>query len=82
MNFGLDHLGKNDAGANWFQFLWGRRFEWSAPQATPLERLRRADGGARGYAGALFVACAAADGTMRLRNALRATTAAGRPRRR
>ncbi|MBN9089896.1 MAG: hypothetical protein J0J01_23550 [Reyranella sp.] len=67
VNFGLDHLGKNDAGANWFQFLWGRRFEWSAPQATPLEGF---DGpmAAAGYAGALFVACAAADGTTRLRN--------------
>jgi hypothetical protein len=67
MNFGLEHLGKNDAGANWFQFLWGRRFEWSAPQATPLEGF---DGpmAAAGYAGALFVAGAAADGTVRLRN--------------
>jgi hypothetical protein len=66
VNFSLDHLGKNDAGANWFQFLWGRRFEWSAPQATPLEGF---DGpiGAAGYAGALFVACAMADGTIRWR---------------
>jgi hypothetical protein len=67
VNFGLDHLRKNDAGANWFQFLWGRRFEWSAPQATPLEGF---DGpmAAAGYAGALFVACAEGDGTIRLRN--------------
>jgi hypothetical protein len=67
VNFGLDHLGKNDAGANWFQFLWGRRFEWGPPQATPFEGV---DGplGAAGYAGALFVACAAADGTVRVRD--------------
>ncbi|HEY4167723.1 MAG TPA: alkaline phosphatase family protein [Reyranella sp.] len=66
VNFSLDHLGKNDAGANWFQFLWGRRFEWSAPQTTPLEGF---DGpiAAAGYAGALFVACAAANGTICLR---------------
>jgi len=66
VNFGLDHLHKNDAGANWFQFLWGRRFEWSAPQATPFEGF---DGpvAAAGFAGALFVACAVADGTIRLR---------------
>ncbi len=38
-NFSLGHLSKNDAGANWFQFLWGRRFEWSAPQNTPFDKL-------------------------------------------
>jgi hypothetical protein len=66
VNFGLDHLHRNDAGANWFQFLWGRRFQWGAPQATPFEHF---DGplAAAGFAGALFVACAAADGTVRLR---------------
>jgi Phosphoesterase family len=66
VNFGLGHLGKNDAGANWFQFLWNRRFEWSAPQVTPFDGF---DGpvAAAGFAGALFVACAAADGTVRLR---------------
>src|SRR5271166_1620546 len=65
-NFSLGHLGKNDAAANWFQFLWGRRFEWSAPQNTPFDVF---DGpiGTAGFAGALFVACAAADGTVRVR---------------
>jgi hypothetical protein len=64
-NFSLGHLGKNDAGANWFQFLWGRRFAWSAPECTPLE----CEGpvGAAGFAGALFVGCAAADGSVRVR---------------
>lgn len=67
VNFSLGHLGKNDVGANWFQFLWGRRFEWSAPQDTPF---RGNSGGpvcAAGFAGALFVACAATDGTVRVR---------------
>jgi hypothetical protein len=65
-NFDLGHLGKNDAGANWFQFLWGRRFEWSAPQDVPFEVF---DGptAAAGFAGALFVACATPDKTVRLR---------------
>jgi hypothetical protein len=65
-NFGLGHLGKNDAGANWFQFLWGQRFQWGSPQPTPFEIL---DGpiAAAGYAGALFLACAAPDGTVRVR---------------
>ena len=66
VNFGLDHLHKNDAGANWFQFLWGRRFEWSDPQSTPFEHF---DGplAAAGFADALFAACAAADRTIRVR---------------
>jgi hypothetical protein len=65
-NFGLGHLGKNDAGANWFQFLWGRRFEWSAPQDTPFD-VPEGPIAAAGFGGALFVACAAPDGTVRLR---------------
>jgi hypothetical protein len=63
-NFGLDHLGRNDAGANWFQFLWNRHFAWSDPEVTPI-----AVGAAPGsplaatqHAGALFVALAADDG--------------------
>jgi hypothetical protein len=64
-NFSLGHLGKNDASANWFQFLWGFRFEWGAPQDTPFET-----GGAiaaAGFAGALFVACAAGDRSVSVR---------------
>jgi hypothetical protein len=65
-NFSLGHLSKNDAGSNWFQFLWNRRFEWSAPLETPIE-LREGPIAAAGFAGALFVACAAPDGSVRLR---------------
>ena len=65
INFGLDHLGRNDAGANWFQFLWGRRFRWSGPEATPIAAAGAL--AATGHAGALFVACAADDGTLRVR---------------
>jgi hypothetical protein len=65
-NFSLGHLSKNDAGSNWFQFLWHRRFEWSAPLETPLEP---GEGpiAAAGFAGALFVASAAPDGSVCLR---------------
>ena len=65
-NFNLGNLGRNGAAANWFQFLWGRQFEWSAPQTTPFENC---DGpiAAAGFAGALFVACTATDGTIRIR---------------
>ena len=68
-NFSLGHLGKNDAGANWFQFLWGRRFEWTSPQETPFQGLAGPIAAA-GFAGALFVACAALDGTVRVRTRL------------
>jgi hypothetical protein len=66
LNFGLDHLGKNDAGANWFQFLWGRRFGWNPPQATPLGTDGRGGLCAGGYEGALFAGYAVEDGTMRM----------------
>lgn len=68
MNFDLGHLGKNDAGANWFQFLWGRQFEWGPPASTPFGG-EGAGGalGTAGFAGALFVACAADESTVRLR---------------
>lgn len=64
-NFGLGSLGKNDAGANWFQFLWGRRFRWGAPAATPVTPA----GGiaATGFAGALYVAYAGDGGRIRFR---------------
>lgn len=35
-NFSLSTLGKNDAEANWFRFLWGEHFEWSPPTETPV----------------------------------------------
>ena len=66
VNFGLDDLGKNDAGANWFQFLWGRRFRWSAPQAPPLGADGRGGLCAGGFEGALFAGYAVEDGTMRM----------------
>lgn len=36
-NFGLPSLGKNDDGCNWWQFLWDRKFQWAAPDETPVE---------------------------------------------
>ncbi|HWA85951.1 MAG TPA: alkaline phosphatase family protein [Opitutus sp.] len=36
-NFRLGTLGKNDAAANWFRFLWGERFRWApAMEQTPI----------------------------------------------
>ncbi len=35
-NFGLGTLGKNDADANRLRFLWGERFDWGQPAATPI----------------------------------------------
>lgn len=35
-NFQLDSLQKNDSGANWFQFLWGKEFKWCAPVNTSV----------------------------------------------
>lgn len=36
-NFGLASLEKNDHDANWFRFLWGKRFEWGSPRKTWLK---------------------------------------------
>ncbi len=65
INFGLGHLGRNDAGANWFQFLWGRRFRWGPSRETPIH----GGGGvcAAGLGAALFVAHVGADGVVRVR---------------
>jgi hypothetical protein len=52
-NFGLASLGKNDAGANWFQFLWGKRFAWGEGRETPLQTAGKL--AARFYQGALYV---------------------------
>lgn len=35
-NFDLPSLGKNDADANWFQFLWRKKFRWGGPESTPI----------------------------------------------
>ena len=35
-NFGLSSLGKNDEGASWWQFLWGKRFRWGRAVETPI----------------------------------------------
>ena len=40
VNFGLGSLGKNDAGANWYQFLWNRRFAWGGVDPTPITNAR------------------------------------------
>jgi hypothetical protein len=37
-NFNLGDLGKNDAEANWFRFLWGQRFAWKRPASTPIAK--------------------------------------------
>ncbi|WP_020409997.1 alkaline phosphatase family protein [Hahella ganghwensis] len=36
-NFHLGDLQKNDRDANWFQFLWGKSFQWQGPCETPLK---------------------------------------------
>lgn len=35
-NFGLGSLQKNDADSNYFQFLWGKHFQWGNPSATTI----------------------------------------------
>jgi hypothetical protein len=40
VNFGLGSLGKNDAEANWYQFLWNRRFAWGGIDRTPISDAR------------------------------------------
>jgi hypothetical protein len=37
-NFDLKTLGKNDQSSNWFRFLWGESFRWSAPEETPIAK--------------------------------------------
>jgi hypothetical protein len=43
-NYGLGSLGKNDKGANWFQFLWGKQFQWAAPKLVGLNVSVNANG--------------------------------------
>ena len=40
VNFGLGSLGKNDAEANWYQFLWNWRFGWGRVERTPINDAR------------------------------------------
>jgi len=63
VNFGLGSLGKNDAEASWYQFLWNRRFQWGAVAPTPIaETLALA---AECFAGALHVVAGAGAGVVR-----------------
>ncbi|HYM61194.1 MAG TPA: alkaline phosphatase family protein, partial [Thermoanaerobaculia bacterium] len=61
-NFGLGDLGKNDAGANWFQFLWGERFHWNTPAATPVTAAGAL--AAEGFEDALYVVYGGAGGSL------------------
>jgi hypothetical protein len=47
-------LGKNDFGANWFQFLWGREFRWQPAPPSPFTGAGCM--AAAGFGGALYVA--------------------------
>ena len=64
-NFNLGDLQKNDRDANWFQFLWNKRFAWNAPQKTPLVNPKCL--GAVSYDGLLYVASADSDGHLSVR---------------
>lgn len=64
-NFGLAHLGKNDAHSNWFQFLWGKHFEWGTPQPTPL--VTHGHVAMAEYQGALYVVYPDAEGELTFR---------------
>ncbi|MDJ0841058.1 MAG: alkaline phosphatase family protein [Acidobacteriota bacterium] len=64
-NFSLGTLGKNDADANWFRFLWGESFRWRPPTPTPLTT----HGGlaAAELGGLLYVVTSDSDGVMWMR---------------
>ena len=53
-NFNLETLGKNDFGASWFQFLWGREFRWKPASPSPFTGAGCI--AAAGFHGALYVA--------------------------
>ncbi|MGA9994542.1 MAG: alkaline phosphatase family protein [Pyrinomonadaceae bacterium] len=61
-NFGLSHLGKNDAQSNWFQFLWGKHFQWGTPSKTPIET--QGDIALAEYQGALYLVYGDAEGKL------------------
>jgi hypothetical protein len=64
-NFNLGALGKNDAGANWFQFLWGREFRWQPAPPSPFTGTGPM--AAAGFHGALYVAQVTETGTVACR---------------
>lgn len=76
-NFGLGTLGKNDGAANWFQFLWGRRFGWDATERTPIRT--RGPFAAAELGGLTFVVYAEADGALQMRTLRGATWDESRP---
>ena len=55
-NFNLGDLQKNDRDANWFQFLWGKEFQWQLFQDTPLKKLQNIS--ATSYQDQLFIVAA------------------------
>jgi hypothetical protein len=64
-NFNLETLGKNDFGANWFQFLWGREFRWEPAGPSPF--IGAGSMAAAGFHGALYVAQVTETGTVTCR---------------
>lgn len=68
-NFELGNLGKNDADANYFQFLWGRRFAWQAPNEAPVAAMPGLVSAA-GFLGYLYVGYVDADGTVAYRGTI------------
>ncbi|MFQ6026034.1 MAG: phosphoesterase, partial [Dehalococcoidia bacterium] len=58
-------LGKNDTDANWFQFLWGKRFRWSPPADTPVRT--GGDLASAAYQGVLYVVYEDDDGDLYFR---------------
>ncbi|WP_431688755.1 alkaline phosphatase family protein [Hahella sp. NBU794] len=62
-NFNLGDLQKNDRDANWFQFLWGKSFQWLPPRETPLGGKQNLSAAA--YQDELYVVSADIDGTLK-----------------
>lgn len=63
VNFGLGSLGKNDAEANWYQFLWNRRFCWGGVEDTPIRAAQAI--AAEHFAESLHVVAADQTGALR-----------------
>lgn len=58
-NFNLGDLGKNDRDSNYFQFLWGREFQWQSSQQTGLGDVLQLD--ACQYQNQLFISYISSD---------------------